>query len=100
MGRSSEAACLDCKEHHYFGSGSYTTWLDNLESTKAFDEAPEELKKLSKNQAWRAFLSVHEGHNYVRWDEDCEGWFEIPDTKGFTFVDHTKIRRESESPTT
>jgi hypothetical protein len=83
MGRGSRAACLDCKQAFDFGYGSYTTWRDYGDTVAEYDaniERSRSLKRpvdlpdcagdLAKNKAYRAFLVLHEGHQFVKWFED------------------------------
>lgn len=73
MGRDSEAVCLDCKERHYLGYGSYSTWFDRARSLSEWNaeaEARPEAATLFKNLLFRQFLEKHAQHRFLVFSSD------------------------------
>lgn len=68
MGRDSTAYCATCKEAHYLGYGSCSSWYDSAVTVAEYDEMAQldpANQNLLKNKLLRAFLLLHEKHTIL-----------------------------------
>lgn len=92
MGRDSYAVCNTCKEVHYLGYGSCTTWYDQAQTVSQWDDgakANPDAANLWKNLLYRTFLQVHEAHDIFTYSSD---WISEKDEELYHDYDCTLFR--------
>lgn len=71
MGRSSTFKCDTCKKLYYLGHGSYSSWLDFVDSIEEFEEKAKELHQEYKSDHY----NWHNADGKMKEVPDPRNWY-------------------------